>query len=204
VASEASLERKYSRWRPFIMNRLIILLTLVTFSSYGQEKDLEIEKHLRGPHLTIVKSFIDAGHRDFMFVDRMHPGLMYFEKYDSCKDESFLNFILVKVNDSNKYEFIKYDNCGQTQTTTESKAIRFFEENRRQIRRDTIVEKVYIDHTVFYSLYEFRDSRLKTYKYFCKACVDWDEDKSTKNKNQNLKLYQFFRMLDSELLELIK
>ena len=152
------------------MNRLVIVLTLVTLSSCGQEKDLDIGEHLRGPNLTIVKSFINAGHRDFMFVDRMHPGLMYFEKYDSCKDESFINFMLVKVNDSNKYDFIKYDNCGQTRVTTDSKALRFFEENRNQIKQETIEEKVYIDHTVFYSLYEFRDSKLKTYKYFCKEC----------------------------------
>ena len=112
--------------------------------------------------------------------------------------------MLVKVNDSNKYDFIKYDNCGQTRVTTDSKALRFFEENRNQIKQETIEEKVYIDHTVFYSLYEFRDSKLKTYKYFCKECIDWDGDKSTKSKNQNLKLYQFFTMLDSELLELIK
>jgi|688.fasta_scaffold27474_7 hypothetical protein len=186
------------------MNRFTILLTLVTFSSCGQEKDLDIEKHLRGPHLTIVKYFINAGHGDFLFVDRMHPGLVYFNKYDSCKDESFINFILVKVKDSNKYEFIKYDNCGQTRSTTESKALKFFEENRSQIRRDSIEEKVYIDHTVFYSLYEFRGSKLKTYKYFCKECIDWDRDKSTKNKNQNLKLYKFLSMLDVELTELIK
>jgi hypothetical protein len=186
------------------MERLIILLTLVTLSSCGQEKDLDIEEYLRGPHLTIVKSFINSGHRDFIFVDRMHPGLMYFENYDSCKDESFLNFILVEADESNKYEFIKYDNCGQTRVKTESKALRFFEENRLQIKRDTIEDKIYVDHTVFYSLYEFRDSKLKTYKYFCKECVDWDEDKPTKSKNQNLKLYKFFTMLDSELLELIK
>ena len=186
------------------MNKLIFILTLISLSSCRQEKDLDIDKYLRGQNRIVVMSFINAGHKDFIFVDRMHPGLMYFDKYDSCKDESFLTFMLVKANNSNKYEFIKYDNCGQTRVTTDSKALRFFEENREQIDQDSIEERVFIDHTVFYSLYEFRDGKLKTYKYFCKECVDEEDDKRTKDKNQNLKMYKFFSVLDTELSELTK
>jgi hypothetical protein len=185
------------------MNRLFYLLTLVTSCSLGQEKDLDIDKHLVEDDLIIIKSFFNSGHKDFIFVDRMHPGLLYL-KYDSCKDESLLKFIFVKVNNSNKYQFIKYGNCGQKLVTRNSNALQFFENNKIQITKDSIVENLSIDHTVFYSLYEFKDSKLKTYKSFCKECIDWDEDKLTKSKNQNTKIYTFFNMLDVELLELIK
>jgi len=146
-------------------------------------------------------SFINAGHRDFIFVDRTHFGLM-FEKYDSCNDETFLKFILTKTNGLKKCELIKYDNCGQTRVTTDSKVLKFFTENREQINRDSIEENVYVDHTVRYSLYEIKNGKLMTYKSFCKECVDW-EDKATKEKNQNLKLYQFFDTLDEELSKMI-
>lgn len=185
------------------MNRLTILLTLMSLSSFGQEKDLNVDKYLRGQGRSIVESFITAGHRNFIFLDRMHPGLMYFE-YDSCKNESFLKFILIKANDPNKCEFIRYDNCGQTRVTTSSNALNFFEENRKQINRDSIEDRVFIDHTVFYSLYEFRNGKLTTHKYFCKECVDEEENKTIKRKNQDLKLYKFFSMLDIELSELNK
>ena len=193
----------YDRWRPFIMNRFIILLTLMSLRSFGQEKDLEIDKHLTGQGRTIVMSFINDGHRNFIFVDRMHPGLMHLKNYDRCKDISFLKFILVKT-DSKKYEFIKYDNCGQTSVTTDSKALKFFEENRVQIDMESIDDKGYIDHAVFYSLYEIRNGKLMTYKEFCKESVDLEEDMGTKNKNQGMKMYKFFSMLDTELSELIK
>jgi len=186
------------------MTKVILLLLLATINCFGQEKDLDFNKYVRGPNRYIVDSFIKEGRKDFFFVDRMYPGLMYFNKYDSCKDESFLQFILIKASNSNSYEFIKYDNCGQTRGTADLKALRFFEANRKQIKMDSIEETVLIDHTVFYSFYEFRGGRLKTYKYFCKACVDWDKEKSTKEKNQNLKMYKFFSELDKELLELIK
>jgi hypothetical protein len=196
--------RKYLPWRPFIMSRLIILLTLLSFSSFAQEKDLNLDKYLWGQNRNFVDSFIKAGQKDFFFVDRMYPGLMYLEKYDSCRDESFLKFILVKANNSKKYEFTKYDNCGQTHLTTDSNALRFFEKNRHQIKADSIDQRIYINHTVFYSIYEFRDGKLRTYKHFCKECVDEDDDQSTKTKNKNLKLYKFLIMLDSELSGLIK
>jgi len=185
------------------MNRFIILLTLMSLRSFGQGKDLDIDKHLTGQDRTIVMSFINAGHRNFIFVDRTHPGLMHLKNYDRCKDVSVLKFILVKT-DSKKYEFIKYDNCGQTSVTTDSNALKFLEENRVQIDMELIDDKGYIDHTVFYSLYEIRNGKLITYKYFCKESVDFEEDKETKSRNQNLKMYKFFNMLDTELSELIK
>jgi len=185
------------------MDKLIFIFLLVAFHSYGQEKDLDINKHLWGQNLYIVNSFLHAGQQDFFFVDRMYPGLVYAEHYDRCKDESIIKFILVKPDDSNKYEIIKYDACGQqTRVTSDSKALRFFKQNRSQIQVDSIDEAAEIDHTVFYSLYEFKDGKLRTYKYFCKECVD--EEKSTRDRNQNLKMYKFLSLLDIELSELIK
>lgn len=92
-------------------------------------------------------------------------------------------------------------------TTTAAKlsrqrALFFFEKNRNQIRADSIDERVIIDYTVFYSLYEFKDGKLRTYKHFCKECIDWDDDKLTKQRNQNLKAYKFFVELDKELSKL--
>lgn len=185
------------------MDKLIFLFLVITFSSFGQKRGLDIDKHLWGENREIVNSFLHAGQKDFFFVDRMYPGLMY-QKYDSCKDESFIKFILIKTEDSKKYEFTKYDNCGQTRMAIDSKALRFFDDNRNQIMADSIIEVVDIDHTIFYSLYEFKNGSLKAYKYFCKECVDWDKDKSTRERNQNLKLYKFFIALDNELSGLIK
>jgi hypothetical protein len=159
---------------------------------------------LRGKDRSIVESFISAGHRDFFFIDRMHPGRMYLGKYDSCKDDSFLKFILIKANDSDKYEFLKYDDCGLTRVIAASNALRFFEENRDQINRDTIEEGIYISHTIFYSLYEFKDGQLESYIHFCKECVDWDRDEAVKGRNQSLSVYRFFNMLDVELMALIE
>jgi hypothetical protein len=186
------------------MNKVILLFLLTTLDCFGQDKDLDVDKHLWGQNRYIVDSFIKAGRKDFFFVDRMYPGQVFLQKYDSCKDDTFIKFLLVKSNNPNKYEFIKYDNCGQTRLTTNSQALQFFEKNRNQIKADSVDKRVLIDHTIFYSFYEFRDGGLKTYKHFCKACVDWDKDKSTKEKNQNLKMYKFFNKLDKELSKLIK
>ncbi|MBT1702285.1 hypothetical protein [Chryseosolibacter indicus] len=186
------------------MNKLIYLLTTISLSAFGQDKALDLAKHLKGDDRNLVESFIAAGNTDFIFVDRMHPGLMYYPKYDSCKDETFLKFILVNTSDANNSEFIKYDNCGQSRVTVSSKALKFYAENREQIVRESVEERVSIDHTVFYSLYEFRGGKLMTYKFFCKECVDRDNTESIRTKNQDLKIYKFFSMLDIELLGLIR
>jgi hypothetical protein len=186
------------------MDKSILLLILVTFNSFGQEKDSTPNPFSRGQNFGTLNSFIRAGHNDFFLVDRTCYGIEYSGKYDSCHESSFVRFILVKASDSDKYELTKYNDCGQkTRVMTNSEALKYFEFNRNQIKTDTIDERVDIDHTVFYSFYEFKDGRIKTYKYFCKECVDLGEEKSTKEKNQHLKLYRFFDKLDKELSKMI-
>jgi hypothetical protein len=166
---------------------------------------LKIDEYLRGQNFAIVHYFMKSGHKDFIFVDRDHPGLMYLEKSDSCHESGSVQFIISKTTDNKGYEFIKYSNCGQgIRATTNSKALPFFEKNRMQIRKDSVDLRIIIDHTVFYSFYEFKDGNLSTYKHFCKECIDTDDEKSTREKNQGLSLYKFLTDLDKELTGLIR
>lgn len=134
---------------------------------------------------------------------RDQPGLLFL-KLKGCDEQSFIRFVLVKTKNSNDWTFIKYNNCGQEISfKVQSKALPFYEKNRALIKSDSLEERVAIDHTKFYSFYEFRKGKLVTYKSFCKECTDWDEDRLIKERNQNKSLYKFFAQLDLELDKLI-
>jgi len=188
------------------MNNLILLSILVTVNSFGQEKDIDINKHLIGRNFDLVNSLLLGKHKDFFFVNRDYNRIMSLgNEYDTCSESNSVRFIIIKANDSNKYQFLKYNNCGQsTQVTINSEAIQFFQTNRNQIKADSIAEKIKINPSVIYSLYEFIDGKLRTYKHFCKECIEEDKERATRKINQNLKLYMFFDKLDNELTRLIK
>lgn len=175
----------------------LFLSILITAHSFGQSNNNE-DLNLR---ITGLAQEFSQKNTEFYIIERDLPGMVALRKgEDSCQVKTSVTIVAIPIKNSDSFRFVEFNACGrQKDKILTLSSMKYFKDYRDEILKDDFNQRHFIDHTEFYSFYEFKNKNLLFKReFFCKECLDTD-DKKLNRSNSSLKTYIFFTMLDKEL-----
>ncbi len=164
---------------------------------------MDMRNYLSTLTFDISQKFFKSGLTDFFIFEKNCTGVdVINDNYDSCKDNSFRGYVMFNVT-KDSMTVKQFGICGLTNEKEKRIAVgslKLFVTYRTEIKKEEFKFRTIAIHDCGVELYEFRDKKLWTKKYYSDYMVD--ENKKYEKRNKGLLTYKLLTGLRTELKDI--